>query len=161
MSRCPWLAARCRGVSSPRFMTLIRAPLMISMSTTLERPSLQAQWRGLKPWSSLQRERNIYIQHMFYKKKTLSTTRTLNNCRTGMKSYTSMTRKPLSYQHPHVFSPAKILWYNWNKAKWYRLGLFMNRCLIFPQQPSPHQKKQKRQSGFQRNIVWSVRRTSL
>lgn len=56
MSRCPWLAARCRGVSSPRFMTLMRAPLMMSMSTTLERPSLDAQWRGLKPWSSLQRE---------------------------------------------------------------------------------------------------------
>lgn len=54
MSRCPWLAAKCRGVSSPRFMTLMRAPLMMSMSTTLERPSLHAQWRGLKPWSSLQ-----------------------------------------------------------------------------------------------------------
>lgn len=53
MSRCPWLAARCRGVSSPRFMTLMRAPLMMSMSTTLERPSRHAQCRGLKPWSSL------------------------------------------------------------------------------------------------------------
>lgn len=67
MSRCPWLAARCRGVSSPRFMTLMRAPLMMSMSTTLERPSLQAQWRGLKPWSSLQGERNIHIQQSFHK----------------------------------------------------------------------------------------------
>lgn len=55
MSRCPWLAARCRGVSSPRFMTLMRAPLMMSMSTTLERPSRHAQCRGLKPWSSLSR----------------------------------------------------------------------------------------------------------
>lgn len=53
MSRCPWLAARCRGVSSPRFMTLMRAPRITSMSTTLERPSRQAQCRGLKPWSSL------------------------------------------------------------------------------------------------------------
>lgn len=53
MSRWPWLAARCSGVSSPRFMTLMRAPRMISMSTTLERPSRQAQCRGLKPWSSL------------------------------------------------------------------------------------------------------------
>lgn len=58
ISRWPWLAARCRGVSSPRFMTLMRAPLMMSMSTTLERPSLHAQWRGLKPWSSLQGERS-------------------------------------------------------------------------------------------------------
>lgn len=61
MSRCPWLAARCSGVSSPRFMTLMRAPLMMSMSTTLERPSLHAQWRGLKPWSSLQWQRSIHI----------------------------------------------------------------------------------------------------
>lgn len=53
MSRWPWLAARCSGVSSPRFMTLMRAPRMISMSTTLERPSRQAQCKGLKPWSSL------------------------------------------------------------------------------------------------------------
>uniref|UniRef100_A0A8C6XAY9 Ribosomal RNA-processing protein 8 n=1 Tax=Naja naja TaxID=35670 RepID=A0A8C6XAY9_NAJNA len=53
MSRCPWLAARCKGVSSPRFMTLMRAPRMTNMSTTLERPSRQAQCRGLKPWSSL------------------------------------------------------------------------------------------------------------
>lgn len=54
MSRWPWLAARCSGVSSPRFMTLMRAPRMMSMSTTLERPSRQAQCRGLNPWSSLQ-----------------------------------------------------------------------------------------------------------
>ncbi|TNN79009.1 hypothetical protein EYF80_010688 [Liparis tanakae] len=56
MSRCPWLAARCNGVSSPRFITLIRAPRMMSMSTTPPRPSLHAQWRGLKPWSSLKRK---------------------------------------------------------------------------------------------------------
>lgn len=62
MSRCPWLAARCRGVSSPRFMTLMRAPLMMSMSTTLERPSLQAQWRGLKPWSSLQNSNHTHTK---------------------------------------------------------------------------------------------------
>lgn len=66
MSRCPWLEAKCRGVSSPRFMTLMRAPLMMSMSTTLERPSRHAQWRGLKPWSSLQR--NVHIQHRVLKK---------------------------------------------------------------------------------------------
>lgn len=53
MSLCPWLAARCKGVSSPLFITLIRAPLMMSMSTTPLLPSLHAQWRGLKPWSSL------------------------------------------------------------------------------------------------------------
>lgn len=56
MSLCPWLAARCSGVSSPRFITLMRAPLMMSMSTTLLLPSLQAQWRGLKPWSSLKHQ---------------------------------------------------------------------------------------------------------
>lgn len=53
ISRCPWLAARCRGVSSPRFITLIRAPRMISISTTADRPSRQAQCKGEKPWSSL------------------------------------------------------------------------------------------------------------
>jgi len=49
MSRWPWLAARCRGVSSPRFMTLMRAPLMMSISTTPERPSRHAQCNGLNP----------------------------------------------------------------------------------------------------------------
>lgn len=53
ISRCPWLAAKCRGVSSPRFITLIRAPRMINISTTAERPSRQAQCKGEKPWSSL------------------------------------------------------------------------------------------------------------
>lgn len=53
MSRCPWLAARWSGVSSPRFITLMRAPLIMSMSTTLERPSRHAQCSGLNPWSSL------------------------------------------------------------------------------------------------------------
>lgn len=56
MSRWPWLAARCSGVSSPRFMTLIRAPRMMSMSTTPLLPSLHAQWRGLNPWSSLRKQ---------------------------------------------------------------------------------------------------------
>lgn len=56
MSRWPWLAARCSGVSSPRFMTLMRAPRMMSMSTTPLLPSLHAQWRGLNPWSSLRKE---------------------------------------------------------------------------------------------------------
>lgn len=53
ISRCPWLAARWSGVSSPRFITLMRAPLIMSMSTTLERPSRHAQCSGLNPWSSL------------------------------------------------------------------------------------------------------------
>ncbi len=56
MSLCPWLEARCSGVSSPRFITFIRAPLMMSMSTTPLLPSLHAQWRGLKPWSSLRQQ---------------------------------------------------------------------------------------------------------
>lgn len=54
ISLWPWAAPRCRGVSSPRLVALIRAPLCISSSTILKCPSLAAQCNGLKPWSSLQ-----------------------------------------------------------------------------------------------------------
>lgn len=62
MSLCPWLEARCSGVSSPRFITLMRAPRMISMSTTALLPSLHAQWRGLNPWSSLKQQSEFNVQ---------------------------------------------------------------------------------------------------
>lgn len=122
MSRCPWLAARCRGVSSPRFMTLMRAPLMMSMSTTLERPSLHAQWRGLKPWSSLQQERNIYIQHRFHKKPSAEqglriTAGQAGKVTKGRKTYSRNVSPSGIHIHSHMFSTAQILWYNWNKAK--------------------------------------------
>lgn len=55
ISLWPWAAPRCRGVSSPRLVALIRAPLCISSSTILKCPSLAAQCNGLKPWSSLQK----------------------------------------------------------------------------------------------------------
>ena len=43
ISRCPWLAARCKAVSSPILVALMRAPLMINMSTIFAQPSLAAQ----------------------------------------------------------------------------------------------------------------------
>lgn len=49
----PCAAAKCRGVSSPRLVEFMRAPLCTSISTIFRWPSLAAQCSGLNPWSSL------------------------------------------------------------------------------------------------------------
>ena len=53
MSLWPWAVARCSGVSSPMLVALILAPRWISKVTKFKWPSLAAQCKGLKPWSSL------------------------------------------------------------------------------------------------------------
>lgn len=56
ISRCPWAAAKCKGVSSPLFVAFTRAPLLSNISTILTFPFLDAQCKGLNPWSSLKQE---------------------------------------------------------------------------------------------------------
>lgn len=89
MSRCPWLAARWSGVSSPRFITLMRAPLIMSMSTTLERPSRHAQCSGLNPWSSLRHKHREALQSdKISTWPVLDVTSWLEEMRKNLKPYT-------------------------------------------------------------------------
>ena len=70
ISRCPWLAARWSGVSSPILVCVTRAPRDNNMSTILPWPSFAAQWRRLNPWSSLHMQKLIISQQNLHKNPT-------------------------------------------------------------------------------------------
>lgn len=110
----PWAAAKCRGVSSPRLVELMRAPLCTSISTIFKCPSLAAQCSGLNPWSSLEHvhtcdEKIIWRAAMRQKKNRRKTTILSYPWFMSCSVSSSHTRTCIAFPSRHHWNTSSIL----------------------------------------------------
>lgn len=100
MSKWPWAAARCNGISSPILVELTRAPRCKSISTNLVWPFIDTQCNKLNPCSSLHDEKKTQVNWIifFFSQIQMNNGRKKNH----VAIYEWSSSQSSSYTHTHA-----------------------------------------------------------
>ena len=114
ISRWPCAVAKCNGVSSPMFVAFTLTPRWMSRVTKFRWPSLAAQCKGLKPWSSLVKGSCFMIYSCFIQSDSYKSYPWFISCSVS----SNQTRTCIAFPSLHQWKMSsifdenkKILWY--------------------------------------------------